>query len=1010
VHSSSPTGPDRVPISVAAAALEQRVFVGREAELEVLLDGLRDAGSGRGCLVLLGGEPGIGKTRLANELAARAEAADAQVLWGRCWEAGGAPPYWPWAQVLRGLVRGLDPDELARIAAANGAALGQLLPELADLLPQLADAPTASPEDARFRLFASVSGLLRDASGSRPLLLVFEDLHAADPSSLSLLQFVAAEVGSSSALLLGTYRDVELTPEHPLASTLPELIRAPQTMRLLLSGLESGDVARYIETIAGRAPPADLVAAIHRETGGNPLFVGEVVRLLATDGGLQRPAAGQRWPIPVGVREAIGRRLAGLREPCRRLLVLGAVVGEDFTVDLLERVTGLPAEELLVTLHDAVAARLVAAVPGDPGRFAFAHVLVRDTVYENLLPAERVRLHRDVGEALAALYAGDPEPHAAELAHHYYEAAPAGEVARAIDYAVAAGRRAVRLFAYEEAVRLFRMAQRMLTEHDPDEHRRCEVLLLLGDAQARCGATAQAKETFLAAAEVAARVDDPELLARAALGYAGRLPWLRAGTDRHVIPLLRQALEAVGQRDSILHVRILSRLAGALRDQPSSATRDLLARRAVAMARRLDDPETLLYALLAEWAASHLGPDGSDRQRVLADEVNRLGEQVQDHEHRADAVLVRFVAHMTHGRVWAAREERERMARDADELRQPSRQWYAGVFSQILALQDGRFDDAEGKIESTVAAGLQAQPWDADASRLFALFLLRREQDRLAELEADLRRAPREYPGYRSMHAMLLVLLCEDGRLSEARPLFEQLARDDFAAFPKDNEWLFALVLLADAAVALEDREHAAVLYEQLLPYGHLVALAASEVSAGPVSRTLGVLATALGNYDAAEAHFDDAIMRAQQMGSPPWQAHAQHGYAALLAARARSGDRRRAVQLLTQTLATCDDRGMIALAARVTTLLAKLGARPRQTQPAAVVDASAAAALTPREREVAGLLGEGLSNRAIAARLFVSDRTAETHVQHILNKLGFTSRAQVAAWALREELRADGT
>jgi predicted ATPase len=242
--------------------------VGRGPETEALLAGLGDATSGRGRFFALGGEPGIGKTRLADEFSTRAKAGGALVLWGRCWEAGGAPAYWPWIQSLRGLLRELDPEALGERVAGGGADLAQMLPELRERLPDLSEPSPASPGTARFRLFDALSGFLRRTSEDRPLLLVLEDLHAADAPSLLLLQFVVGEASGSRMLVLATFRDVEVTRDHPLAASLSELARAQGTTRISLAGLSRPDASRLIEAITGRTPPAELVGAIHRETEG----------------------------------------------------------------------------------------------------------------------------------------------------------------------------------------------------------------------------------------------------------------------------------------------------------------------------------------------------------------------------------------------------------------------------------------------------------------------------------------------------------------------------------------------------------------------------------------------------------------------------------------------------------------------------------------------------------------------------------------------------------------------
>jgi eukaryotic-like serine/threonine-protein kinase len=1009
----TPSVEDQWPATGVAVGQGVGAFVGREREMELLLAGLRDAVSGRGRLVLIGGEPGIGKTRLADEFSVLAAGDGASVLWGRCWEAGGAPAYWPWTQSIRSLLRHLDADALAGYVGDGGAHLTQVLPELRLQMPGLPEPPAASSETARFQLFDAVSGFLDRAARDRPLVLILEDLHAADVPSLLLLRFAAVEVGASRIFVLGTYRDVEVTRDHALAAALPELARTPGTTRITLSGLSGSDVARFIATIAGRDPPPELVTAVHRETEGNPLFVEEVVRLLAAEGRLADPGTIQlhRWRIPEGVREVIGRRLARLPESCRKILSLASVVGRDFSLEVLERISGTASTSLLSVLRDAVDARLVEEVQDDPGRLRFSHALVRDTLYEDLQTAERIALHGDVGQVLEELYRSDPEPHLAELAYHFFEAAPAGDVKKAVDHLIAAGQRALRLLAYEEAVRVLGMALRAMRE-SPDEQLRCEVLLLLGDAQWRSGDTPESKETFLEAASIATRSDLSEHLARAALGYAGRFPWQRAGTDRQVIPLLRQALAALGPVDAPLRVRVQGRLAGLLRDQPSLEARATLAADAVAMARRIGDPETLTYALLARWAASLLGPDGLEESLATAEELDRLAEQVGDRDLLTNTEWIRFIAFMTAGDAWSARSQFELYGRLSEELKQPSQRWYVGIMETILALQEGRFEEVEALIDEAYRRGRHRHPVDADVSRLLALFMLRREQGRLTEVEEELRRAPAELPGYRSLRCMLLVLLCDSGRTDEARILFDQLAADRFMAFPKDNEWLFALTLLAEAAVALEDRDRAAVLYELLTPYEGLVGLAASEVSVGPVARPLGILAGLLGERDAAARHLTTAIDRSQRMGARPWVAHAEHAYAALLAQSDEPAEREQAFELLTSAAAICEDIGMPRLGGQIAALLASLGARPRRRGARAATPPGApkGTVLTEREREVVELIVEGLSNRQIAERLYLSERTAETHVQNILVKLGFNSRTQIAAWALRDPDHVDGT
>jgi DNA-binding NarL/FixJ family response regulator len=329
--------------------------------------------------------------------------------------------------------------------------------------------------------------------------------------------------------------------------------------------------------------------------------------------------------------------------------------------------------------------------------------------------------------------------------------------------------------------------------------------------------------------------------------------------------------------------------------------------------------------------------------------------------------------------------------------------------ASVLALQDGRFDVAERLIDETYELGRRSMPWDAEITRLFARFVLERERGRLDRLEGALRQALVTHPGYRSIRCLLLAAYCDADRLDEARALFTQLAAHDFSGLPRDNEWLAAMTLLAEAAAVLGDVERTAVLHEQLSPHRDLVALIGSEVSLGPMVRPLGILARTLDRHDEAVAHLTAAVERTQQMEARPHEAHARFDRATALLARGARDDRTLAVDDLVEVLRLCDSSDMPVLARRAEELLAGLGERPRRTRPPRASDGEGAS-LTPREHEVARLVAAGLSNRQIGERLFIAGRTAETHVQHIFTKLGFTSRAQLAAWVAREPRYVDGT
>ena len=453
------------------------VFVGRQREMGELKAAREDALSGRGRMVTLVGEPGIGKTRTAQELVTYAGLRQAQVLWGRGYEGQGVPPYWPWVQAIRSYVREKDPDRLRSEMGAGAADIAEIISDVKERLPDLEPPPRLEAEEARFRLFDSITSFLKGASRTKPLVLVLDDLHWADESSLLLLQFLARELEGSRLLVVGTYRDVELSRRHPLAETLAELTRERLFQRVLLKGLTQEDVDRFIEVISGIAPPRGLVSVVHTQTEGNPLFVTEVVRLLVQEGSLAarpEPVEGRAeerksWDIriPEGVREVIGRRLNRLSQRCNETLTIASVIGRGFGLDQLRLLVEDPSagsgqrmteDRLLETLEEALTARVIEELPRTVGRYQFTHALIQETLSEELSITRRVRRHAQIAGALEELYGADTSGHAEELAYHFAEAEAVLGPGKLVRYSLLAGERALGAYAYEEALSLFERA------------------------------------------------------------------------------------------------------------------------------------------------------------------------------------------------------------------------------------------------------------------------------------------------------------------------------------------------------------------------------------------------------------------------------------------------------------------------------------------------------------------------------------------------------------------------
>ena len=892
--------------------------------MEALLTGLENAASGRGRLFVLAGEPGIGKSWLADELASAARTRGFRVLWGRCWEAGGAPAYWPWVQVLRSLLRDGPPDTLRAQLGTGASHIAQIIPEVHDLFPGLPAPPSVNPDAARFSLFDAVTSFLRNVATAQPSVAILEDLHAADTPSLLLLQFLASELSEGRLLVVGTYRNTELGADAPLTATLSELTRQPWTRMLPLGGLSRTEMARFIELTVGRAPSDRLLAAVHRETEGNPLFVREVVELLAHEGRLDpsEDAPFQGLGIPQGIKQVIGRRLGQLPDVCKYVLTVASVLGREFDAEVVGGVAGLPRDRLGEALDEAVAARVVTEA-STPGQLRFSHALVRDVLYDDLSPSRRVSLHRRTGEVLEALYAGDLDPHLAELAYHFTEATPTGDAGKALRFGRTAGDRAIQLLAYEEAVRLYRMALRAWdATKSRNDVERCELRLALGDAQARAGEFPAAKDTFLYAADLARTSRAPEQLARAALGYGGRFVWEAARGDRHLVPLLKDALAGLGKEDSLLRVKVMARLAGGpMRDEMAREPRDAMSRQAVEMARRLGDPATLAYALDGRYAAVWW-PENLEDRLTIATELIQAAEEAGDKERALQGHHYRCLARLELGDMPGVYADADAKARLAEGLRQPAQEAYVVGMQATLALFEGRFADAEALIPRALALGQRAHGWMEPVYGTLRWYALRREQARLLEVEERLQQAARDFPTYLVLRAVLAQLHTELGREDAAREIFETLAADDFARVPRDDEWIFCLSVLADVAESLGDVPRAGVLYRLLFAYAGRNALSNPDNCIGAVTRSLGILAAMTHRWPEAIRHFEDALAMNARTNARPWLARTQCDYARLLLTRDAPGDRERARDLLARSRWTCQELGMMALASRVSALL----------------------------------------------------------------------------------------
>ncbi|MDB5946380.1 MAG: transcriptional regulator, LuxR family [Ramlibacter sp.] len=981
-------------------------FIGRERELLAVEKLLGRALAGAGATVSISGEPGIGKTHTAQVVAQRAAARGMQVFWGRCNEEPGAPPYWPWIQLIQAWLKGHDDETARRSLGSAAAALAEVLPELVQRVPECAPLPAiADPLQARFRLFDAINGFWKRAAADQPLLLILDNLHWADASSLRLLEFLAPDLASSPMLVAVTYRDMELSRQHPLSGTLGELSRQQGFERLRLTGFSREETASMMALAGGGALPATLVGEIHSRTEGNPLFVAEMTRLLVQED-LLVPVQGEPHTsqhgvalhrIPEGIREVIGRRLNRLAPRTNQVLTCAAMIGRSFDAALLPRLMDdVDEESCNLALEEALQARVIESLP-EPGRYHFGHALFRDTLYEEIAAPRRSGLHLRVARALESAPNQDLSRHLPALAYHCWAALPAGDAARAVDYARRAAEQAGALLAHEEATRYYGLAlQGMDAGSGFEPVLRCQLLAALGEAHTRAGEYLLAQEALEQAARLALRSGCTAELARAALGYE-MASWCPGMPGFIAARLLREALNAVDPDHLTLVARLLSALARALIFSGEEEQAMKVYAQALAIARRCGDPQILASTLVATLTARWQHERSSERI-ACAEEAGRLAAAAGDRALELDASAWRMFDSFELGDLPHWLNTIDRYERGAEELREPFLRYVAASSRTMHALFEGRFDEAEQLAKRTLEIGDRMPGLDAAGVYGVQMFTLRREQGRLEEVGPVVRQIVQTNPHANVWRPGLALIYAELGQLDAARAEFDMLAAEDFRTLVRDGVWVASVAYLAQVCAALGDGERARVLHALLLPYSGRNLLAGTSIAClGPADTLLGMLSTTVKDWAGAERHFVAALAMNQRQGARPALAHTRHAYAAMLLARGAGADREYALGLLTAAAADAAALGMRALARRIEASRQPLcKAAPAPLYPAG---------LSQREAQVLRFVAAGKSNRQIASELFVSPNTVANHIRSILGKTQSNNRTEAAAFAIRHAI-----
>jgi predicted ATPase len=896
-------------------------MVGRKQELEALgglwgraAEGRSNAADEMRRIVLLAGDPGIGKTRLAAEIARSAHDAGAFVLAGRS-PRETLVPYQPFVEALRHYLLNAPLSELRASAREYGSELARLVPELRRRAPDLPTPVAGEPETERYRLFEAVVGLLGEISGIAPVLLVLDDLQWADRPSLLMLRHLARATDPARVLILGAYRITEREIEG-FADALSELRRDRLVRQIDVGGLTEPETAELVALRAGGAPSRALCRALHEETEGNPFFIEEIVRHLAEAGIDSEGATAavmRRVGLPEGVKDVISRRLARLDVQAIEWLRVAAVIGRDFDVSLLERVVSLDEEEFLGALDEALAAGLVVESSAKPGRYSFSHTLIRETLYESLSAPRRARTHRRVGEALEAAGGGENLP---ALALHFTRAAGSQDAEKAIRYALRAGEQATAMLAHEEAADHYERALEVLDRFQPEAiERRCELLLLLGEARVREGERPAAWVVFREAASLARRLGDGASLARAAIGASGRYVEQSGVIDEELIAMLEEAL-ATGPRDQpFVRVQLLARLCGALYYSSQRARMKALSAEATAIASELGDLEARAVAAAARrrayWEPAHL-----EERLSSATELLTLGREAGNLELSLAGNAWLVVDLLESGDRDAVEAQVKAFEDGARQLRQPLYLWNAAVWEAMLALLDGRLEEAESLAVHALAAGARAESVTASQYYGVQLLAIRQEQGRMGELEQPAREFVKAYPTVPAWRAGLARLLLEVGETENARRELDVLAAYEFEDIPRDGNWMVAMTLLGELCAGLGDSERAARLYGLLLPFRDVnVVIGLGALCQGSAARYLGLLAACTGSQEEARELFEQALQANAALRAPVCLAHTQLDYADAL------GPSTRAAELVDAAARTAEELGLTAVAQRAAKL-----------------------------------------------------------------------------------------
>lgn len=896
-----------LPLPSEFAVESSRAFVGRTAELEEAQRFF--ASRSRLAVLWILGEPGIGKTRLAAEIARQVHSAGGVALFGRCTEELNVP-YQPFLEALQWYVSRVPGPELAHWLGNSPAELVRLVPEIGARVFGLKTLRSMSPEIEQHRLFEAVRTWLAAAGGDGPLVMVLDDVHWAARPTLALLGHIARSAEPSPVLLICTARNTSPDENEALASLVDELHRrGALTRRLELSGLDVEAVGELIASVV--EAPGDrlrlLATELHGDTAGNPLFIDSLLQGLPTD-----PV--RRSELPGSLTETVARRVSRLPDEVAGFLRTASVVGLDFDLRVVAGAAGRDELAALKALEMASQAGLIEEDVAN--RYRFRHALVRSSLRGQLSQTRRVRVHLRVGEAIEAVHPGDLDSHANALAYHFFEALPVGGAPKAYRYTLVAAERATRLLSHDQAVDAYGQALEILKQVDGmGPLARYDLLIARSEAQRKSGDVIGALNSLRAATEEAVSQGAPKQLAQAAISFEETTFWLGVPEDL-ALDVLQRAEEALTAEDSRLRALVLASLSRALLNsgRPEGAERG---HEGLAMAERLGDRATS-FGVHFRTAKSTLSVAEADHSAARWKQLCREAQEVGDTDAYLLGLAQTIWATAMLGDLAKADDLFAEFSRPVVQLRQPKWEYWLDVFRALRSLIAADLGAAEHFLRRAQQVG-ERFGWGREGLYAVAMFLIRREQGRLGDLAPAVQAAVRLNPTDAFWRPGLAALFVELGRLDDARREYESVLEEGYADL-SDGSRELSLGLLAETCAALGDARRAPWFLEQLRPCeGRFFVFLLSAVCLGPADRLLGMMASMAGRLDEAEGWHRSGLELARRLDSPLWTAHCLYDFAVHLLPSDRSGARR----MLSEAAGLCAEHGLDSLGRRVERLRA---------------------------------------------------------------------------------------